>query len=262
VRSARIRPFLLPLPLTLPVLAQQPGPLADIEILRVKPGTDDQFQAAQKKHWEWHKRQGDSWPWFVWTVESGSNMGAYVVASFAHPWQEIDRENTILAGKPEPEGDTDPFHDSVQESFWVYRPDLSCGGDIAEPAPVASLTRYLLRPGSASDFEAGLKRLKETTKKCAEPPANASRWYELVTGGEKPQFILLEDRANWASFQNPDSLDSMMKDSKGKLDANILSAFWTSAPLSMPRFCNTILTSANSVSRSSTARKDAWPSGP
>jgi hypothetical protein len=40
----------------------------------------------------------------------------------------------------------------------------------------------------------------EAMNKGGQEQAGASRWYELVTGGEWPQFILIEDRPNWASF--------------------------------------------------------------
>ncbi len=43
-------------------------------------------------------------------------------------------------------------------------------------------------------------------------------WYQLVNGGESPHFVLVGDRANWASFQPPTDkiLDSMMEEAYGK----------------------------------------------
>ena len=54
-----------------------------------------------------------------------------------------------------------------------------------------------------------------------------SRWYQLVNGGEGRHFVLVGDRANWASFQLPTdkTLDSMMEEAYGKEQAGaILSA--------------------------------------
>jgi hypothetical protein len=33
------------------------------------------------------------------------------------------------------------------------------------------------------------------------------RWYELITGGESPQFLMLADRADWASYEKAGTED-------------------------------------------------------
>ena len=44
------------------------------------------------------------------------------------------------------------------------------------------------------------------------------RWYQLVSGGETPQFLVLADRANWVAYEQSaeEKLDSMMEKMYGK----------------------------------------------
>jgi hypothetical protein len=48
--------------------------------------------------------------------------------------------------------------------------------------------------------------------------AGPMRWYQLVSGGETPQFLLFADRADWAGHEQPveEKLDSMMEKMYGK----------------------------------------------
>lgn len=182
--------------------------VADIEVVNIKPGMTEQFEATQKRHWEWHKRQGDKWSWFVWTVESGKNEGAYVIASFGHTWDESERENEITSGRPEPDADSDRFRVSSEESYYRFRPDLSVGSELSMPLGFMSCSHVIVEPQKLNEFENALKKIKaETPPNAKQRPA--SRWYELVTGGDWPQFLLMEDRAHWADFGEKSALDSM-----------------------------------------------------
>ena len=57
--------------------------------------------------------------------------------------------------------------------------------------------------------------MNEGINKTNFPQAGASRWYQLVNGGESPHFVLV---ASWANFQPPTdkTLDAMMEEACGK----------------------------------------------
>jgi len=208
---------------------QQKGDIAYLEIVHVKPGTEEQFEATLKRHWGWHTKMGEQWSYLVWTIDSGKNEGAYQISSFGHTWDEVDASNSLLVGTPAPEENPEPFHLSVQESYYRYRADLSAASPITEPLPVATVTHILVKPGAVPAFEKALQEINQTVLKSGHPLEVQSRWYELVTGGEWPQFLLIEDRPNWASFRSSGQLEAIVRDALGKpAGEEIRATFWRS----------------------------------
>jgi quinol monooxygenase YgiN len=206
------------------LFAQPHGNVAYFELLRINPGQESKFEETLKRHWAWHARQGETWKYFVSTVASGGNVGAYQIASFGHTWEEVAASAAQVAGTPEPAADPSPFHQSVQELYYAYRPDLSASSEPEHPAAITSLTRVLVKPESLSDFEAALKKIVENARQT--PSKSGPRWYQLVTGGDWPQFLLLEDRASWTGFANQSALDAIRQSTA--LNKQELDAFWKS----------------------------------
>jgi hypothetical protein len=123
-----------------------------------------------------------------------------------------------FAGDEDPGASVEPYLDSASESYYRYLPDLSMAPDSFSPAPKLAVTRFLLKPECVNDFVDGVKKVKEGVGKTNYPFREPTRWYQLVTGGESPQFLLLSDRANWAAFEPPTNktLDAMMEAAYGK----------------------------------------------
>ena len=119
--------------------AQQAAHVAYFEQVRIKPGEVEKYETTLKRHWTWHEKQGETWSYFVWSVDTGKNEGAYQVASFGHSWKEVDESNALVAGTPGPEEDPEPYEQAVEESYYRYRPDLSIGSPMQQPLPVASV---------------------------------------------------------------------------------------------------------------------------
>ena len=91
--------------------------------------------------------------------------------------------------------------------------------------PVASVTQILLRPEAVHDFEVALQRMANAER----PSAFSAQWYELVTGGDRPQFLLIEARPDWASFRNTGELDGLREGAYGrKVGEDIVKNFWSS----------------------------------
>jgi hypothetical protein len=205
--------------LLIPALAQQPGNLAEIHINRVKPGTTQQYETGRKNHMAWHKNQNDTWSWYTWEVLTGEGTGSYVVGTFQHSWKDLDgRAKFTQADSADAQANVGSSLAGEQQSYYVYRPDLSLAQEAFPPAPLISVTHFMLKPEGINDFLDGIKKIQDGIKKTNYPLAGASRWYQLVNGGETPHFVLVGDRANWASFQPPTdkTLDSMMEEAYGK----------------------------------------------
>jgi len=197
--------------------AQGSGEVAYFHLNRVKPGMTAQYEATRKRHWLWHKRLGDTWSFQVWQVVSGDRTGAYIVSSFGHTWKEVDESDKLVAGDEDPGANVDPYIASESESYYRYLPDLSLAPQTFSPAPMLSVTRFVLKPEEISTFQYGLKNIKDAMKS-GYPLAGPMRWYQLATGGEGPQFLLLSDRANWADYEprSPKTLDATMEEAYGK----------------------------------------------
>ena len=199
-------------------VAQKPGEIAYLHLNRVKSGMTTQYEATRKRHWLWHKKLGDTWSFHVWQIVSGDATGAYIVSSFGHTWKEVDESDRLLAGDEDPGASVEPYLDSESESYYRYLSDLSLAPQNFSPAPKLAVTRLLLKPEGINDFVDGVKKIKEGIRKTNYPLAGSLRWYQLVSGGEGPQFLLLSDRANWAAFEPPTdkTLDAMMEEAYGK----------------------------------------------
>ena len=153
--------------------------------------------------------------------------GAYEIVSFGHTWKEVDESNALVAGTPPPEEDPEPYHQTVQESYYKYRPELSIDSHAKQPLAIASVTQILLKPETVQDFEIALQRIKQFLSNTGGAPAFSARWYELVTGGDRPQFLLIEEHRDWASFHGSTELDALRNLNRAsELPQEIVKSFW------------------------------------
>ena len=211
------------------VWAQQAADVTYFESVRVKPVDVEKYETTLKHHWTWHEKQGEKWSYFVWTVDSGKNEGAYQIGSFGHTWNEVDESNALVAGTPGPDEDPEPYQLTTEESYFRYRPDLSSGSPTNQPLAVAAVNRILLKPEAAQDFEVGLRRIKKVLSGTNGAAALSAQWYELVTGGDRPQFLLIEERRDWAGFAGAGELDALRtRIDKSKLPEETVKSFWGS----------------------------------
>jgi hypothetical protein len=203
-----------------PALAQQAGSLGIVNFQQPKPGMTKQYEAARKKHMGWHKAQKDAWSWYTWEVVSGEATGTYVTGSFGHAWKDLDGRVAFDKGDiADIATSVGPTLASSSLSYFVERADISLSPSTpsSTPAPLLALTFYHLKPDSVNDFIDSVKKVNEGVKKTNYAQAGPSHWFQLVNGGEGPLFVLVGDRADWASFQgNPKTLDVMMEEAYGK----------------------------------------------
>lgn len=211
-----------------PAFAQQSNNIVVINANYPKPGAAKQYEAARAKHMGWHKAKKDTWNWHVWEVMSGENTGAFIVGSFGHAWKDFDgREAFDKADIADVSATIGPTLARSALSYWSERVDISQNPSTpnSQPAPLLSVTTYLLRPDAVSDFVEAVKKINEGIKKTNYAVSGPSRWYQLVNGGENPTFVLIGERANWAAFSpNDKTLDVAMAEAYGKDEGPALMA--------------------------------------
>jgi hypothetical protein len=211
------------------IWAQQAAQVAYFEQVHIKSGEVEKYETTLKRHWTWHEKQGETWSYFVWSVDTGKNEGAYQVASLGHSWKEVDESNALVAGTPGPEEDPEPYEQAVEESYYRYRPDLSIGSPTQQPLPVASVSRILVKPEAVQAFEVALQQIKRVLPTADRSVSLSSQWYELVTGGDRPQFLLIEERPNWDGFDGNGELDALKSEiEKTKISEETVKTFWSS----------------------------------
>ena len=84
------------------------------------------------------------------------------------------------------------------------------------PSSKLAVTRFVLKPDQVNAFIAAQSKI--TRALAAAGYHGPLRWFELVSGGESPQFLRLSDRDNWAAYgQSPDEeLDGILEKMYGK----------------------------------------------
>jgi len=169
-------------------VAQQPAPVAYFELTAIKPGMEAQFEATLKRHWAWHTAQGEKSSYFVWTVESGENLGRYRVASLGHTWQEVDDSNLAVAGTPGSDANPEPLKTSSQANDYLFRPDLISGEMPASPRALSTFVQILVKPEGLREFENALKGWYGELYGNHPATKLSVPCYELASGGEWPMF--------------------------------------------------------------------------
>lgn len=210
--------FVISLSMGTGTASQSSEDIAYFHVNRVKPSMTEQYETARKRHWVWHQKMGDTWSYHVWQIVSGEASGTYMVCSFGHNWKEVDESDQKVGGEEDdPSARVNPYLDAEWESYYRYLPQLSVAsdGDFSPSAKLA-VTRLVLKPEQVGAFVAAETKIHAAMRKAGY--AGSMRWYQLVSGGETPQFLVLADRANWAAYgQAPEEkLDSMMEKMYGK----------------------------------------------
>jgi hypothetical protein len=94
----------------------------------------------------------------------------------------VDESNALVAGTPPPEEDPEPYQQTVQASYYRYRPELSIGSP-AKPLAVASVNQIALKAEAMQNFEMALQRIKRLLPNTHGETGLSAQWYELVAGG-------------------------------------------------------------------------------
>jgi hypothetical protein len=76
------------------------------------------------------------------------------------------------------------------------------------------VTHFYVKTSGAQAFMAGIKEAKLALDKLNWPVRNF--WYQMVTGSEGPEFVLVVARSSWADFEpGPKTLDEALAEVYG-----------------------------------------------
>ena len=193
----------------------KPGDVALVYTAKARSLNFMQLDAAVKKHFEWHRANKDTFTWYIWQVASGENMGDFVVGTFGHHWKEFDAR-AAFDERDDADfiGNVLPLIEKVDVGYWSYLPEASHSAPAGQPAAMAQVTHYFVKPDGFVAFLDALKEMKAALDKTSFPMV--LDWYRLVSGGEGPQFVLAVDRKSWADMEGPaKSLDQALADAVG-----------------------------------------------
>jgi hypothetical protein len=212
--------------LALPVMAQEEeGNIAKIVFFRAKPGLSQQLEDGLKKHNAWHKAQGGTWAWYVWTYETGDFTGGYASGTFGHSWSDFDN--------PDIDWETDianvretilPY--VAEGSQWRYFEGLpKVSKPLDKPAMLSEVIRHRLRYGKDADFMYLIGKFHKAIEKTGWP-VNYS-WARLVNGGDSPMYVLIIPHQNYASMKGPEkNFAQMLTEAVGQQEAQMLLEKW------------------------------------
>jgi hypothetical protein len=182
-----------------PVKAQQ-GPAAHFFVYQVNPGAQAKFEDGYRHHLGWHRSHHDPLVWYGWTVSDGKRDGYFIDANVGEPFAAFDHRVDVEQDGADFRASVTPYVTPQAQLVYELLPQLSYGTPLEnrKPSATVQVTYFDLRPGTEARFERALQAARRVL--AATPGALPHTWYRLVTGGDKPQYMLMVARANGASY--------------------------------------------------------------
>ncbi len=201
----------------------QTGPDRVCEVNVSTPKDAKLFEAARKKHNEFHKAEKDKNSIQVWAITTGPNTGKYLTATCGMTWKDMDGQDAFdQRDAADREKTLSPTIASNVASYYVFRPELSsAGAPDDKPTKLMTVVHYYLKPSGIVQFNDSLKRLNAAVAQ-AKWPGKPIRVYSLVSGGQGPEVVIVTDRNGYADMQGPEqSLMDVLKQVYGNDDKTI-----------------------------------------
>jgi hypothetical protein len=163
------------------------GPYARIAILQPHDGDTVDFEAGYIRHLDWHRRAGDTWVWYGWSIWAGDRQRWFVYATFGHTAASLDSPVSPADDERDNISNVTPHAHFAGSALYEFLPALSRGTGEPQPAARLEFTTVDIAPGSEKAFEAAL---------AADQPQlqGETLWYRLVAGGSAPRYVRLRPR--------------------------------------------------------------------
>lgn len=163
------------------------GPYARIAVLRPHDGKTVDFEAGYIRHLDWHRKAGDPWVWYGWSVWAGERQRWFVYATFGHSDSALD--NPVAPADDERDNvlNVVPHAQFAGNALYEYLPALSRGTGRPQPTARLELTTVDLVPGSGKAFEAAIGAEQSRLQ-------GETLWYRMVAGGPAPRYLRLRPR--------------------------------------------------------------------
>lgn len=181
------------------VKAQQ-GTAAHFFVYQVNPGAQAKFEDGYRRHLGWHRSHHDQLVWYGWTVSDGKRAGYFIDASVGEKFAAFDHRVDVEQDGADFKVNVTPYVTPQAQLAYELLPELSSGAPLENRKPSSSVqvTYFEVRAGMEARFEHALQVACRVL--ASAPNAPPYTWYRLVTGGDKPQYMLMVARANWASY--------------------------------------------------------------
>lgn len=213
---------LLAFPIAVPAQATNGPNVSQVFFNAAKPGMEAQYEAARKRHMNWHRSQNDKWTWQTFQVMTGPATGHYTIVTGGHNWTDFDgKEKFFAADAADATAAMGQYEASSTSAFYVLRSDLSLSSSEAV-SPYVSVTSFVLHPDGVKDFTDSIKKVNDGIRKVNYGPQNG-RWYQLWNGGEGPEFVLVAPRKSISDLKPLDkTLDQAMAEAYGDAEGAAL----------------------------------------
>ena len=160
---------------------------------RARPGMRDHFDRGYERHLEWHEANADPFVWYGWDIVTGGDVGVFVDGTFGPSPGEFDQRVAPAEDAADFAANVGPFAQPLWRKVYRVRADLGTSRFLEEREPTrfTRALRYRIRPGSGLTFEALLEELASRGGDGFETGGSGWATYELVDGGQSPEYLLL-----------------------------------------------------------------------
>ncbi len=221
IPASLLIPVLLILGGSLLAQPQGPPPVSVGYEIEVEMGNVLAFEKVLKEHMQYLASQGEKWTWYTWMPVAG-DLGGYYIGSFGHTFAEMDQNAEIRQKSRIHFLQTmAPLVKSISSDVSALRPDLSRMPTSTTPPAMVMTFKFELHPGCEQQFEEGVKSIGAALQK--ENALGPYIWYQTVTGGPLPGYVVVIPGDKWESFDpSGTSMDSAMEKVYGAQNAKMI----------------------------------------
>ena len=201
--------------LVLPAVAQEEAEtMGQLFFVQPNGGEVLQWEAAYKKHVDWHRSKNDTWSWPVWEIVSGERTGQYVIGTFGHPWKDMDRGEFGAADRADAIANEGPHVEAFTVELWRNLPELSRP---PEGPPALAVANYShLNQGMQGEYMEAIRKIHDAISKAEDWGGGYFRGI-VVASGEDPTVVRWAARSTWGDFQPGEtSFMEMMEKAYGR----------------------------------------------
>lgn len=164
----------------------------------VKPGATTQFEEALKQQMEARRAQKTPWRWLTWEYVSGE-LPRYCVGSFGHVWADFDQPTeTVRAEEGRIAAAAALSSQPPTAQYYEHLEEVSDFGSASDAPRLAEISIYRLHYGKVAQFYAALREFRDAMSRTGS--GQRFEWFQLRSGGDTPQFMLMVPRENWGAF--------------------------------------------------------------
>ena len=215
-------------------LAESPK-VARMVFLSAKTGTKPAMEEEIRRQMNWRREQHDEWRWLTWEYVSGE-AGRFAIATFGHAWEDFDQAKVSPWVEAAGPGDLAASSATPPRiEYYDHAEEVSAPGSAQETPALAELAVFQLHFGKTEQFHAAVRQFHEALQKAKSP--ERYEWFELLNGGDSPQFLLFLPLLNWATFDTDRGrLMEALEKSAGESKAKEIMAQFNAAVKSYQRF--------------------------